>query len=320
MLSGRAAEWAPHYTCWPMTFVQAVLIGMIQGVAELFPISSLGQTILVPALIGGSWQRLVVQQASPESPYLAFIVGLHVATAAALIAFFWRDWLRVISSFFVSIARRRVETADERLAWLIVIATIPVGLLGLLLEHQFRTLFAKPLAAATFLTVNGLILLSGEWLRRNSLRRRDRQVAAGAESPPAAGEAGMRRADTLTILDAVGIGFAQSSALLAGISRDGVCMVAGLARGLSREEAARFSFMLSAPPIFAAGLLKIPDLLGPLGAGIRPQILAGSVAAFLMALLSVRFLLRYFQSGSLVPFAAFSLVFGVACIVRFGLF
>lgn len=301
-----------------MTYFQAVLIGLIQGVAELFPISSLGQTVLVPSLLGGSWQRLVVQQASPESPYLAFIVGLHVATAAALIAFFWRDWLRIVRSFFTSLARGRTETADERMAWLIVVATIPVGLLGLLLEHQLRTLFAKPLAAASFLTINGFLLLLGEWFRRRR-RRRVPRVVVRAEAGPVPSQT-MRGAAGLTILDAVGVGIAQSSALLAGISRDGVCMVAGLSRGLSREEAARFSFLLSAPPIFAAGLLKIPDLLGPLGDGIRLQILAGSLAAFVTALLSVRFLVRYFRSGSLLPFAVFCLVFGAACIVRFSLF
>lgn len=311
-----------------MTFFQAIVIGLIQGVAELFPISSLGQTILIPALIGGSWGRLVTEQASPESPYLAFIVGLHVATALALIAFFWRDWLRIVRAFFVGVAKRRFATTDERLAVLIVVATIPVGLLGLLLEHPLRTLFAKPLAAATFLTINGLLLLTGEWLRRR--RRRPAPVepavavrgavALAARSRPAADVDERRSPASLTVWDAAGVGIAQSAALLAGISRDGVCMVAGLARGLTREDAARFSFLLSAPPIFAAGLYKLPDLLGPLGNGIRPQILAGSIAAFLTAFLSVRFLIRYFQSGSLVPFAAFCLVFGVACLVRFGLF
>lgn len=309
-----------------MTFFQAIVIGLIQGIAELFPISSLGQTILVPSLIGGSWKQLVVEQASPESPYLAFIVGLHVATALALISFFWREWLRVIRGFFAGVGKGRFETPDERLALLIIVATIPVGLLGVLLEHPLRTLFARPLAAAIFLTINGLILLTGEWLRR-SVRRRVPEAAAAVRARAAvttwdgaSNGTDTRTATGLTVWDAIGIGIAQSSALLAGISRDGVCMVAGLARGLSREEAARFAFLLSAPPIFAAGLLKIPDLLGPLGDGIRPQILAGSVAAFVTAYLSVRFLVRYFRSGSLVPFAAFCLVFGIVCIVRFGVF
>ena len=287
-----------------MTFFQAIVIGLIQGIAELFPVSSLGQTVLIPSLIGASWSGLVAQQASPESPYLAFVVGLHVATSVALISVFWREWVGIVRGFFRSLVRRRVESADERLAWLILVATIPVGVLGLVLEHPLRTLFAKPLAAAFFLTVNGLVLLLGEWLVRRSARR-----GAPAREP-----------SSLRVGDALGIGIVQSSALLAGISRDGVCMVAGLGRGLTRQDAARFSFLLSAPPIFAAGLYKLPDLMGPLGQGIRPQILAGSVAAFVTAFLSTRLLMRYFRSGTLLPFAAFCLVFGIACIIRFGVF
>jgi len=308
-----------------MSYEQAIVIGLIQGIAELFPISSLGQTVLIPSLIGGSWSQLVAQQASSESPYLAFVVGLHVATALALISFFWQEWLAVIKGFITSLLNRRIRGDDERLAWLIVIATIPVGLTGLLLEHQLRTLFAKPLSAAVFLTLNGLILLTGEWFRRRSRARWAPPVPAvaggsdseSADDPPIAAS---HPAPNLRLWDAVIIGVLQTSALLAGISRDGVCMVAGLARGLNREQAARFAFMLSAPPIFAAGLLKLPDLFGPLGNGIRPQILAGSVAAFLTAYFSVRFLVRYFRSGSLVPFASFCLIFGVLCIIRFGVF
>lgn len=287
-----------------MTFVQAIVIGLIQGIAELFPVSSLGQTVLIPSLFGGSWSGLVAQQASPESPYLAFVVGLHVATSVALIAVFWREWVGIVRGFFRSLVRRRVDSADERLAWFIVVATIPVGVLGLVLEHPLRTLFAKPLAAATFLTINGLVLLLGEWLVRRSARR-------GAPA---------REASSLGMGTAFGVGVVQSSALLAGISRDGVTMVAGLSRGLTRQDAARLSFLLSAPPIFAAGLYKLPDLMGPLGHGIRPQILAGSAAAFVTAFLSTRLLMRYFRSGTLLPFAAFCLVFGVACIIRFGVF
>lgn len=308
-----------------MTYQQAIVIGLIQGVSELFPISSLGQTVLIPSLLGGSWAQLVAQQASAESPYLAFVVGLHVATALALISFFWREWLAAVRGFFMTLLKRRIESADERLAWLIVIATIPVGLTGLLLEHQLRTLFANPLSAGIFLTLNGLILLAGEWLRRRGRFRWTppvRTVAGGSDSG-SLGDSSIpasHPAADLRLRDALIIGVLQTSALLAGISRDGVCMVAGLARGLTREQAARFAFMLSAPPIFAAGLLKIPDLLGPLGNGIRPQILAGSIAAFLTAYFSVRFLVRYFRSGSLVPFAGFCLIFGVFCIIRFGIF
>jgi undecaprenyl-diphosphatase len=314
-----------------VTFLQAIVIGLVQGVSELFPVSSLGHTVLVPALIGGSWQRLVTQEASPESPYLAFVVGLHVATAIALIWYFRRDWVKLIASFFGSIGRRRVESPDERMAWFIVVATIPVGLLGITLEHPLRVVFAKPLAAACFLTVNGLILLAGERWRRSDARMRARARRAagagpGAQRSPARAARSVATVDeestdpsTLRFTDAVAVGIAQSAALLAGISRDGVCMVAGLFRGLTNEDAVRFAFLLSAPPILAAGLLKIPDLMGHLGKGIHGQILAGSVAAFITAYLSIRFLVRYFRTRTLVPFGAYCLLFGVSAILFFGI-
>lgn len=329
-----------------MTFLQAIVIGFIQGVAELFPISSLGHTVIVPAFIGGSWARLVTQEARPESPYLAFVVGLHVATALALIAYFWRDWVRIIKGFLSSLAKRRAETADERAAWFVIVATIPVGIIGLVLEHPLRTVFAKPLAAATFLTVNGLILLGGEWLRRKgrakaaALAAPLASVAAGpvANNPALVGavpneatavsqSAPPVGADdhdpevlaALRLRDAVIVGLAESLSLLAGISRDGICMVTGLVRGFSYEDAARFAFLLSAPPILLAGLLKVPDLLGTLGNGIRGQVLAGSAVAFVMALVSIRFLVRYFRKNRLTPFAFYCLALGSAGIVYFAI-
>jgi undecaprenyl-diphosphatase len=317
-----------------VTFLQAIVIGIIQGVAELFPVSSLGHTVIIPAFIGGSWAKLVTQQASSESPYLAFVVGLHVATALALILYFWKEWLRILRGFFTSVRDRRIERPDQRAAWFIIVATIPVGILGITLEHQFRTLFAKPYAAADFLAVNGLILFGGEILRRRAARRP--QLAARPELAtvgrvslaPVAGETppGPRDEErdeevlaSLRLRDALFVGFAQSSALFAGISRDGVCMVTGLWRGLNYEDAARFAFLLSAPPILAAGLLKIPDLLGPLGNGIRGQVIAGSVAAFCMALFSVHFLVRYFRTRGLAPFAIYCLALGISGIVYFGI-
>jgi undecaprenyl-diphosphatase len=317
-----------------VTFLQAIVIGIIQGVAELFPVSSLGHTVIIPAFIGGSWSKLVTQQASAESPYLAFVVGLHVATALALILYFWREWVRILRGFFTSVRDRRVESSDQRAAWFIIVATIPVGILGYALEHQFRTLFAKPYAAADFLAVNGLILFTGEILRRRvaSKQRPVRQPALAAagpgavgpavsSAPPAARDEGRDEEvlASLRLRDAVFVGIAQSSALLAGISRDGVCMVTGLWRGLSYEDAARFAFLLSAPPILAAGLLKIPDLFGSLGNGIRGQVLAGSVAAFFMALFSVHFLVRYFRTRGLAPFAIYCLALGISGIVYFGI-
>ena len=153
-----------------LSYLQAVVIGLLQGFTELFPVSSLGHSVLIPAWIGGSWAKLVTEQSNAESPYLAFIVGLHVATALALLVLFWRDWVLIVRGFATSIRHRRLQNVYERMAWLIIIATIPVGALGLLLEHQLRTLFAKPLAAAIFLTLNGLVLLLGERLRRRAVR------------------------------------------------------------------------------------------------------------------------------------------------------
>ncbi|MGI8680643.1 MAG: undecaprenyl-diphosphate phosphatase [Mycobacteriales bacterium] len=306
-----------------LTYLQAVVIGLLQGVTELFPISSLGHSILVPALIGGSWQHLVTDQSSAESPYLAFIVGLHVATAVALLIFFWADWVRVIGGFFTTLRTRRVETSSQRLAWLIVLATIPVGLTGLLFEHQLRTLFAKPLAAAIFLTLNGVLLLAGERLRRRAAAPAEPALVGGPGSggsvttgaaPP------VRRLATLRYGDGVLIGSFQIAALFAGISRSGITMVGGLLRGLSHEDAARFSFLLATPVILAAGVLKIPDLFGPLGAGIRGQVVAGSVVSGLAAYVSVRFLTRYFETRTLTPFGIYCLLAGALCIVRFGIF
>jgi undecaprenyl-diphosphatase len=287
----------------PLSFFQAIVIGLIQGVTELFPISSLGHSVLIPSLFG--WHNLVSSQSQKESFYLAFIVGLHCASALALLIFFWRDWVRIIGGFFSSIAKRRVETAEERLAWLIIIATIPVGIVGLLLERTLRLLFAKPLAAALFLTVNGFILLAGERVRRRSA------VRALAISEGLSDDGRGRRLDTFEYREAGVIGLAQSLALFAGISRSGITMVAGLARGLDHEDAAKFAFLLATPVIFAAGVYKVPDLTGPLGNGIRGQVLAASLVAGIASYLSVRFLTRYFRTKTLTPFGIYCLVVGV---------
>jgi undecaprenyl-diphosphatase len=297
-----------------LTFVQAVVIGLLQGVTELFPVSSLGHSVLVPAWIGGDWQRLVQQESSQESPYLAFIVGLHTATALALVALFFRDWVRIVKAFFGSIRRRKVETVHERLAWLIVVATIPAGLLGLVLEHALRTIFAKPLAAAVFLTLNGLLLLAGERLRRRSF---DRPAEESAVADSSAETLDAAIGSRVTVRDAGVIGVLQTGALLAGISRSGITMVGGLLRGLTHEEAVRFSFLLATPIILAAGVYKVPDLFGPLGDGIRGQVLAGSAVAFVAALASAAFLVRWFKTRTLTPFAIYCLAAGAASIIRF---
>jgi undecaprenyl-diphosphatase len=297
VLLAATAQHAAHH----LTYFQAVIIGIFQGITELFPVSSLGHTVLIPKLFG--WNNLVTSEAASESFYLAFIVGLHVANALALLCFFWKDWVRIIRAFFVTLRTRRVETSTERLAWLIIVATVPCGLLGLLLEHRIRTLLAKPLAAAFFLMVNGVILLAGERVRRRSMVR---ELAAREGATPE----GSRRLETLEYREAAIIGVSQTAALIAGISRDGIAMVAGLVRGLNNEDAAKFAFLLATPIILAAGVYKIPDLLGTNGNGVRGQVLVGSIVTFIVSLISVRFLMRYFQTRNLVPFGLYCLGFG----------
>jgi undecaprenyl-diphosphatase len=330
-----------------LTYAEAIIVGLIQGTTELFPVSSLGHNVLIPALVGGNWANdLDVSKA--ESPYLAFVVGLHVATAIGITTYFWRDWIRIIGGFFSSIARREVKTPDQKLAWMIILATIPVGLVGLAFEHRFRVIFGVPSRAAIFLVANGIILYAGERFRTRKSRAADEHVAGQREAEPAIVGAGLapdsaqalggarvagahssgqravrqqemvaaiqadRRITSFSYWQAIIIGSAQILALLAGISRDGVTMVAGMFRGLSREDAARFAFLLATPVILAAGVLKIPDLLGPLADGIRPQIIAGSIVSGVAAYLSVRFLMKYFQTRTLTPFAIYCVVAGVA--------
>jgi undecaprenyl-diphosphatase len=322
-----------------LTYLEAAVVGVIQGVSELFPVSSLGHNVLIPALIGGSWaQDLDVSKA--ESPYLAFIVGMHVATALALLIYFWRDWVRIIGGFFTSIRHRRIETVNERLAWMLILATIPVGLAGLLFEHAFRVIFARPIVAAGFLILNGVILYAGERFRPWSSKQADETIAEEREIALSAGRQGSgrhasgqqavrqeelalaiqadRRLSTIGYGRALIIGSVQIFALLAGISRDGITMVTGMARGLSREDAARFAFLLATPVILAAGVLKVPDLLGPLGKGVHGQILLGSVLSGVGAYVSVRFLVKYFQTRTLTPFAIYCVVFGLGCAIYLG--
>jgi undecaprenyl-diphosphatase len=326
-----------------LTYFQAIIIALVQGVTELFPVSSLGHSVLVPAWIGDNWQTLVTQssQANSESSfYLAFIVALHVATALALLWFFRTDWIRIIAGFFRSAGRtmraRRfsVEDSDERLAWLIVIATIPVGITGLALEHVFRTALAKPVAASAFLVVNGLILLAGDRLARRAPRAApDTQPAmAGARGPTRRATAGRSEADLaeayasdvrisrIPFADALRIGSLQIAALFAGISRSGITMVGGLWRGLSYEDSARFAFLLATPVILAAGVLKIPSLFGDAGKDIHGQVIVGMLVCGVAAYFSVRFLVRYFETHSLRPFAIYCLIAGAVSLIRFAAF
>jgi undecaprenyl-diphosphatase len=334
-----------------MSYLQAVVIALVQGVTELFPVSSLGHSVIVPAWIGGSWQSLVTQssQASSESSfYLVYIVALHCATALALLWFFRADWVRIVAGFLRSLprslrARRLVlRDADERLAWLIVLATIPVGLTGLALEHVFRTVFAKPLAASVFLLLNGAVLLAAERGRKRVPVAAEparvevtssRGGVALLDAPPpapdrapgsarsaddvAAALASDHRIARLPFRDGVFVGLMQVLALLPGISRSGITMVGGLWRDLSHEDAARFAFLLATPVIFAAGVLKLPSLAGPAGDHIHGQVLVGALICGVTAYLSVRFLVRYFQTRTLTPFAIYCLIVGGASVIHF---
>ena len=301
-----------------LTYPEAIVVGLVQGVTELFPVSSLGHSVLLPALVGGRWAT-DLDVSAPESPYLAFIVGLHVATALALLVFFRADWVRIARGLLTSVRDRRVATPDQRLAWLLVLATIPVGITGLLLEHTFRTVLGRPTPAAMFLMANGALLLLGERLRKSTAPvERTVAVGAGAGPPPAPSTvdaAADLRLSGVGLGTAMRVGSAQILALLPGISRSGVSMVAGLVRGLSHEDAARLSFLLATPVILAAGVLKLPDLFGPLGDGIRPQVLMGSLLAGVAAYAAVRWLTRWFTTRTLTPFGIYCLLAGAAGLV-----
>jgi undecaprenyl-diphosphatase len=284
-----------------ITTFQAVVLGLLQGATELFPVSSLGHTVLYPTLF--RWHNIVAWQSQPESPWLAFVVMLHVGSAIGLLIYFWREWIAIIRAFFATLAKRRIETSTERLAWLIIWATIPVGLLGLVLEHPIRDALAKPGFAAIFLMVNGVMLIYAERYRRSAeVRELARREGLNAE--------GGRRLDTLDFKEAGVIGVAQSAALIPGMSRDGVVMTAGLVRGLDNSDAARFGFLLATPIILAAGVAKLSDLTGPLGAGIRGPAIIAAIAAAISAIITVHFLTKYFEKRNLIPFGIYCLVFG----------
>lgn len=293
-----------------LTYPQAIITGLFQGVTELFPISSLGHSVLLPGWLG--WDNIVHEQSKHDSYYLVFLVVLHMATALALLIYYRKDWIKVIKGFFNTLKTRKIETVDERMAWLLIVGTIPVALIGLIFEGALKDLFAKPIAAAIFLTINGLILTGGEQLRRRSEVRRLAAAHPQHENP----EAG-RELDNLQLKEGFFIGCSQVLALFAGISRSGVTMVGGLLRGLNHEDAVRFSFMLATPIIFGAGLYKLPEFLGPYGDGIRAQALVGAAFAGVASYISIKFLVRFFKSNNLNPFAIYCLIFGIVSIIKF---
>ena len=289
------------------TVFRSIVLGVLQGVSELFPISSLGHTVIFPKLFG--WHQIVAYQSSgAENAWLAFIVMLHVGSAIGLLIYFWRDWVAIIKAFFATLGKRRVETPTERLAWLIIAASIPTGILGIAFEHAARTATAKPEIASIFLVVNGFVLFAAQ---RLSTRAEVRTLARreGTKSD------GGRVLETLEYPEGAVLGLAQSGGLIAGISRDGMVMAAGLGRGLDNADAARISFLMATPIILAAGIYKIPDLTGSNGNGIRGYAVIAAVAAAITAVFTVHFLTRYFKRGNLIPFGTYCVLFGLAMVI-----
>jgi undecaprenyl-diphosphatase len=285
----------------PITYGQAIVLGLLQGAAELFPISSLGQSVIAPRVFGWNIHQ-------NDNYFIAFLVATHLATAIVLFGFFWRDWVRILGGIWRSLQEREIspDNPDGKLGWLIVVATIPAGLLGLLLEDRLRTVFASAQSAAFFLILNGIMLFGAELLRR-----RAPAVVEGEE------DGDHRIARTAGWWHSVGVGASQAVALIPGFSRSGATMSGGLLVGLSNEDAARFAFLLATPIIGAAAVLKIPTLLGADGNGVRGPALAASLCSAATAYVSVRFLMRYFETNRLTPFAVFCFVEGIVLSIWF---
>jgi undecaprenyl-diphosphatase len=288
-----------------ISYGQAIVLGLLQGFSELFPISSLGHSVILPKLLGWNIHQ-------NDKFFLTFLVATHLATALVLLGFFWHDWVRIVRGLGRSLARREIaaDDTDARLGWLLIVGTIPAGILGLLLQDPLRKVFASPASAAAFLTLNGLLLGGAEWLRR-----RAPTVPEGEES-----DADARIAKTVGYRSALGVGAAQALALVPGFSRSGATMGGGLLVGLTNEDAARFAFLLATPIIGAAAALKLPELFGPDGNGVRGPALVGSICSAGTAYLSVRFLVKYFQTNSLKPFAIYCTVAGIAASVWLAFF
>ena len=275
------------------------MLGLLQGISELFPVSSLGHSVILPRLLG--WH---IHQ--NDSFFITFLVATHLATAIVLLGFFWRDWLRILRGLGRSLRDREIGAGDTdaKLGWLLVVGTIPAGILGLLLQDKLRSVFASAQSAAFFLILNGLVLFGAEALRRR---------APQAEE----GDPDARIGRRVSWRDAFGVGAVQSLALIPGFSRSGVTMGGGLLVGLSNEDAARFAFLLATPIIGAAAALKLPELFGSQGNGVRGPALVGALCAAVTAYLSVRFLMRFFETNRLTPFAVYCVAAGLAASVYF---
>ena len=285
----------------PISYLQAIILGALQGISEPFPISSLGHAVLLPKLLGWNIHQ-------NDDYFLTFLVATHCATALVLFLFFLDDWKRIWFGFVRSVRGRATpRDHDARLAWMIIIGTIPAGILGLALEHKLRTLFASPTSAAIFLTINGVLLLAVERFRRRPPRPATARGTATSGSPR---WASARRS---------AIGAAQALALIPGISRSGVTMGGGLLAGLSNEDAARYAFLLATPVIGAAGVLKLPELFGSAGDGVRGQALVGAIAAAITTWAAVKFLLSTSRPAASPRSAIYCVGAGIFCLIVFSI-
>ena len=285
-----------------LSYLQTIFLGLLQGITELFPVSSLGHAVLVPAWIGGSLGKFVSDN---NDSYLSITVAMHLASAVALFLVFRTRWIILITSGVKSLRRKPIsgnQSHASRVFLLVAIATVPAGLLGIAFQKKLTHLFGDAKYTAIFLTINGIVLITAERLTR----KKSEHLVTNADE---------EIAKHVDIKTAVGVGFGQSAALLAGISRFGISMSAGLIRGLSHSVAADFAFLLSLPIIAAAAVVKLPHL-AHLNDGLGP-VLAGSLVSFCATYVSIKFLVKWFKTNTLYPFAIYCLVFGVISIIKF---
>ena len=285
----------------PVSWWQALFIGLLQGATELFPVSSLGHAVLLPSLLHWSFK-----QSDPS--FVPFLVLLHLGTASALLVLYRVQWVAIVRGFFTAAIRGRIETGPERLAMLLLVGTIPAGILGVYLESRIKALFASPYVAAGFLVVNGVMMLGFELLRRRAESRTGRNTSPAAEREEQFGEA-----EQISFRAAAVVGACQALAFLPGISRSGVTIGGGLLAGLRHQEAARFSFLLATPVILAAGLVEVPQLFAN-GVPVAEYVV-GAILAGIAAYASARFLLRYFRSGRLDPYGWYCIAAGLVSLV-----
>lgn len=295
-----------------LTYLQAIILGIVQGVTELFPVSSLGHAVLIVNLFG--WNNLSRQETAGSSAFLNLLVMMHVATAIALIIFYRSQWVRIAKGFLRSIKTKDVATdSDAKLAWLLIAATVPAGLIGLVFEHKLRAAFATAFFAIVFIIINGIMLIKGDNLVTKSELTRPRRRRGADGDELVAAKTSRVVSDHLTFARAGLIGVAQIGALFAGISRSGITMLAGLKSGLEHQDAARFSFLLATPIILAAGIYKLPSVLS--SSQPKGPVLVGSLLAGIGAYLSVRFLDKYFRGKSLRPFGWYCIGFGIFMLI-----